>query len=295
MFQIVTDSSWDIQNGAEELNVKVIPFSMTLDGGKTYQKEDIELPVRDLYEFMVKNPNKFPKTAQPALEDYFEVFEEIAKAGNDILCFTLSSKLTGSINSALLAKTMIEDQYPNTKVEVIDTTLATVLQGIGIREITRYRDRGATIEQAASRAKEIFTTGRIFFTVENLDYLIAGGRVGKAKGAAANAFNIRPLILLKEGELFNNGVAHGRKKSLTKILNQMVDYIAENKIDVNKYTFVVGFGYDKDEGEKFFERVKSTVEETFSNPIEISLEQIGGLIGVYTGPYPIGIGMIEKA
>lgn len=295
MFQIVTDSSWDLQNGAEELNVKVIPFSMTLDGGKTYLKEDVELPVRDLYEFMVKNPSYFPKTAQPSLEDYFLVFEEIAKSGKDILCFTLSSKLTGSINSALLAKGMIEEQYPDTKVEVVDTTLATVLQGLGIREIARYRDRGATLEEAVSRAKEIFKTGRIFFTVENLDYLIAGGRVGKAKGAAANALNIRPLILLKEGELFNNGVAHGRKKSVTKIINQMVDYISENKIDVNKYTFVVGYGYDIGEGQKLLERVKTTIDETFAPNIEISAEQIGGLIGIYTGPYPIGIGMIERA
>ena len=135
----------------------------------------------------------------------------------------------------------------------------------------------------------------IFFTIGGMDYLVHGGRVGKLSGIAAGALGIKPLILLKEGEIFNNGLTRGRKKSIQKIIEQIIDYFKDNMLDVKKYRFCVGFGYDKEEAvefrEKFIEALKG-ICPSFNE--EILIRQIGATIGVHTGPHPLGVGLLQK-
>ena len=87
-----------------------------------------------------------------------------------------------------------------------------------------------------------------------MDYLVHGGRVGKLSGIAAGALGIKPLILLKEGEIFNNGLTRGRKKSKQKIVEQIISYFKDNELDINEYRFCIGFGYDKEEAIEFKEQ-----------------------------------------
>ena len=165
MYQIITDGSWDMGSArAAALSIEVVPYYVTMDG-EHYLKEIAELDVRDFYKFMVDNPKIFPKTSLPTVQDYYDVFEKYAKQGTDIICFTLSAKFSGSYNSARNAGSMILENYPVIRVTVMDTTLATLMQGLMIQEIVRFQRSGADYDALVKRADELKETCRIFFTV----------------------------------------------------------------------------------------------------------------------------------
>lgn len=296
MYQIITDGSWDMgTKRAEKLGVEVVPYYVTMDG-EHYFREIKELDVRDFYSFMVNNPKVFPKTSQPSIPDYMEAFEKYAKQGIDMICFTLSVKFSGSYNAALNAKESVNDQYPDVRIEVVDSTLATLMQGLMIQEMVRYQKAGADFDALLSRANEIIETARIFFTVENMDYLIHGGRVGKLAGISANVLNLRPMILMTQGELFPVGLARGRAQSRKKAMEKLFEHIAEQGDDPNRFAFMVGYGYNIEEGERLREEVIKKLKERWPNyEPNVDIGQIGATIGVHTGPHPLGFGLIEKS
>lgn len=295
MYKIITDGSCDLSPElVKQLNIEVVPFYVSIDGIH-HQKEIIELGIREFYQFMVDNPKVFPKTSMPSIQDYLDIFEPILKEGKDIICICITTKFSGSYNSAMNAKNMLLDKYPDMKIEIIDATVNTVLQGMLVEEAVAKKNDGASFEETIKYVNMIKETGRIFFTINGMDYLVHGGRVGKLSGIAAGALGIKPLILLKEGEIFNNGLTRGRKKSMQKIIEQIVDYFKNNGLDVKKYRFCVGFGYDKEEAIEFKEKLIDALKELcplFND--EVPIRQIGATIGVHTGPHPLGVGLLQK-
>ncbi|WP_305140004.1 DegV family protein [Thomasclavelia cocleata] len=295
MYKIITDGSCDLPlELVKQLDIDVIPFYVSIDG-INHQKEIIDLGVRDFYQFMIDNPKVFPKTSMPSIQDYIDVFEPIIKNEEDVICICITTKFSGSYNSAMNAKNMLLDKYPDAKIEIIDATVNTVLQGILVEEAVVKKNTGATFEETVKYVNLVKETGRIFFTINGMDYLVHGGRVGKLSGIAAGALGIKPLILLKEGEIFNNGLTRGRKKSKQKIVEQIISYFKDNELDINEYRFCIGFGYDKEEAIEFKEQfIKSLEQLSASFNDEIPIRQIGATIGVHTGPHPLGVGLLKK-
>ncbi|WP_279155056.1 DegV family protein [Thomasclavelia cocleata] len=295
MYKIITDGSCDLPlELVKQLDIDVIPFYVSIDG-INHQKEIIDLGVRDFYQFMIDNPKVFPKTSMPSIQDYIDVFEPIIKNEEDVICICITTKFSGSYNSAMNAKNMLLDKYPDAKIEIIDATVNTVLQGMLVEEAVVKKNTGATFEETVKYVNLVKETGRIFFTINGMDYLVHGGRVGKLSGIAAGALGIKPLILLKEGEIFNNGLTRGRKKSKQKIVEQIISYFKDNELDINEYRFCIGFGYDKEEAIEFKEQfIKSLEQLSASFNDEIPIRQIGATIGVHTGSHPLGVGLLKK-
>lgn len=292
-YQIITDGSCDLsEDYVQAMNLMVIPFYVSFDGVK-YQKEKEEVEVRQFYQKMVDNPDVFPKTSLPSVEDYTKAFTACVEQGKDIICICISTKFSGSYNSAATAKDVILDDYPDARITVIDATVNTVLQGILVLEAARMQKDGLSYEQVIEQVERIKETGRIIFTVGSMDYLIHGGRVGKVMKVAVNALRIRPMILLKEGEIFPFGIARSRNKSLQKILEKLRSHFEEVKESPDDYKIIIGYGYDYEEAKDFREKLLESLRE-YSNVSDIELFQIGATIGVHTGPYPIGVGLIRK-
>lgn len=295
MYQIVSDGSCDLDESLiQENNIQVVPFYITKDG-KTHQKEKEELSVEDLYQFMVDHTDIFPKTSMPSVEDYIQVFEPLLKAGKDIICICITTKFSGSYNSANAAKQMLEDDYPEYKITIIDATVNTVLQGLLVLEAAHMQKNGYDYQKVIDQIEKIKSTGRIFFTVGNFEYLIHGGRIGKVAGVAAKTLGIKPLIVLQDGEIFASGVTRGRIKSKRKVIENAIKHFQENHIDPSTYAFCVGYGYDAQEGELFKKDLLAALKKKYPNFDEpILVQHIGATIGVHTGPYPIGVGILEK-
>ena len=107
MYKIVTDGSCDLSvERVKELEIKVVPFYVSIDG-VNHQKEIVDLNIRDFYQFMIDNPKVFPKTSMPSIQDYLDVFTPLLKAGNDIICICITTKFSGSFNSAINAKNIL--------------------------------------------------------------------------------------------------------------------------------------------------------------------------------------------
>ena len=292
--QIISDGSLDLpEELTKEKNIEVVPFYVSFDG-ETYRKEMQEIGVREFYQEMVDHPNVFPKTSMPAVYDYYEVFQKYAEQNIPMICICITKKFSGSMQSALTAQNMIQEEYPDAKITVMDCTFNTVLQGMFVLEACKLRDMGLSYEQIVETLLPIRETGRIFFTIGNIDYLKHGGRIGKLKGIAAEALKIKPLITLKEGEIFNSGIARSRQKSMQKVVDMAEKYMDEIKAKPGEYTFCIGFGYDYEEAVAFREMLKDLVKERLGIE-EIGIYQIGATIGVHTGPYPIGVGILKRA
>lgn len=292
-FQIISDSSCDLTpEFSAKHNVKIVPFYVSFDK-ETYYKEIEELPIRDLYGKMIDQPDLFPKTSLPSIEDYISTFEPFVKEGIPVICICISSKFSGSFNAATNAKNILLDDYPNAKIAVIDSQLVTVLQGLYVNEAIRMRDHGLSFEDTVNHLERIKTTGRIFFTTADISYLKSGGRIGKLMSLANNALKIKPLILFKEGELFPVGVTRSRKKSLSKIMEMLKKHLTELNDDIGNYLIVTGYGYDQEEGHQFCDAILSDLK-SYSNIDSIESLQIGATIGVHTGPHPIGVCVLKR-
>lgn len=292
--QIITDGSCDLPKElTKEKDIKVVPFYVSFDG-ETYLKEMEELDIREFYQKMVDHPNVFPKTSMPSVDDYYQVFEPLAKEGVPMICICITTKFSGSMQSATTARDMILEQYPDARINVIDATVNTVLQGLYVLEACRLRDLGWEYDRLVKRILEIRESGRIFFTIGSIDYLKHGGRIGKLAGIAGSALKIKPLITLKAGEIFNSGISRNREKSMLKVIDMLKEYLDEVHAKPGEYSFAVGFGYDYEEACRFKEKLRDLVKERLGID-EITIYQIGATIGVHTGPYPIGVGIIRRA
>ncbi len=292
--QIISDGSCDLPKKLTEArDIKVVPFYVSFDS-ETYLKEMEELDIREFYQKMVDNPTVFPKTSMPSVDDYYRVFEPLAKEGTAMICICITTKFSGSMQSANTAKDMILEQYPEAKLTVIDATVNTVLQGLYVLEACRLRDLGWEYERLVRRILEIRESGRIFFTIASIDYLKHGGRIGKLAGLAGSALKIKPLITLKTGEIHNSGIARNREKSMAKVVEMLKAYLDEVKAEPGEYSFAVGYGYDYEEACRFKEMLRDLVRERLGIE-EIEIFQIGATIGVHTGPHPIGVGIIRRA
>lgn len=292
--QIVSDGSLDLsQEITIEHDIEVVPFYVSFDS-ETYQKEMVELGVRDFYNEMVEHPDVFPKSSMPSVDDFYQVFEKSAKEQIPVICVCITRKFSGSLQSATVAKEMIEEEYPDAKITLIDSTVNTVLQGLFVLEACRLRDMGLGYEEIVEKILPIRETGRIFFTIGSIDYLRHGGRIGKLAGIAAGALGIKPMITLKEGEIFSSGLARNRIKSMKKVVDMTKNYLDEIDAKPGEYNFCIGYGYDYDEAVRFREMIKDLIKERLGID-EIGIYQIGATIGVHTGPYPLGVGIIKKA
>ena len=291
-YQIISDGSCDLpQELIKEKNIDVVPFYVSFDG-ETYKKETIEIGVREFYQEMVDNTGVYPKTSCPSPKDFYDAFEKYAKENIPVICICITVKFSGSLQSAENARNMILEDYPEAKIEVINARINTVLQGLYVLEACRLRDAGYGYEETMKRLKAIRDTGRIFFTVGDLEYLKHGGRIGKLAGIAATILGVKPLITLKEGEIFSSGIARSRKKSMSKVIDLLLEYIKEVSADMKEYSLCIGYGYSYEEAEELRQMLLKSLSEYEIE--DIPMYQIGAAIGVHTGPYPIGVGIIKR-
>lgn len=289
MFQIISDSACDLtEEYAAAHQVGIVPLYVTVDG-ENYKRDKVELKTRELYRQMVED-GAYPKTSLPSVEDYAEACRPYVEAGEPVIIITISSHLSGSANSARMAKEELLEDYPDAQIEVIDSLCNTVQQGLYVNEAVRMRDAGVSFETAVQKLLKMRETSRIFFTIGSLEYMKKGGRIGKLAVLAGDKLGIRPLIVLVCGEVTVGGVARTRKKSMDMAINLCKKFFADPEHRMEDYMFCVGYGYDIEEGLAFKERVESE----FGVTCIANGEQIGAVSCVHTGPYPVGIGVVPK-
>lgn len=294
-FCIVSDGSCDLpEDITRKKDISIVHFYVSFDG-VDYKKEGIDIPLAEFYQQMVEHPKSYPKSAAPSPDDFYQVFESRVKAEQkDIICICISSKLSASAQSAEIAKNMIQENYPDVKVTVLDSLSTTLMQGAYVLEVCRMRDAGYTSDEAAAAMQCLIKTGRILFTVGDLDYLQHGGRIGKVTSIAGTLLNVKPLITLQDGEIHSSGIRRGRRKSLTGVIDLLISYLKDNNCTPDDCQILIGYCYDYDEACRFKEMTIAELKKIYGIVTDIPICRIGATIGVHAGPYSIGYGIIRR-
>ena len=293
-FAVIGDSSCDLSpEEADRSTVTLVPFYVSFDG-VTYRREGVEMAIRDFYEEMVRCPGVFPKTSMPSMEDYLGAFRPLAEAGTPALCLCISTKFSGSYGCAVTAAGLLREEYPQWELRVMDSRLATALQGELVREAVRLRDEGCGLEEACRRLEAVIPTARILFTVGSLDYLRTGGRIGKVASVVTGALGVKPIIVLKEGEIFPDGIFRSREKGKARLVDLTRRYLLSCGDDPAAYRFITGYGYDYREAQIFRDDMLAMLGE-LCGLTSLGIAQIGATIGVHTGPHPLGVGLLKRA
>lgn len=288
-YEIFSDSSCDMsQEQVEKYKVNIIPFYVTLNQ-EDYRKENEEISKDEFYHTLIEK-KIVPKTSLPSVEDYMRAFQQAIEQGKDILCICLTHSFSGSYQSAMNAKMILKEKYENTKIIIIDSIQATGGQGLLVIQAAKMKEEGYSLEDNADKLEEIKYTARIMFTLDTLEYLQKGGRIGKAKVLAGTMLNLKPLIQMKDTELIPFSNVRGRKKALDKIVTMLEEYFQETGEDYSDYEFGTIHAMAEEEAVK----VQSNVENIIGKPIEYPLFQIGVTIGTYTGTRVVGVCFIRK-
>lgn len=285
-FVILSDSSCDLpEDLKKEYNIDVVPFYVSFDK-ENYLKENIDININDFYK-KVTNEKIIPKTSLPSMEDYSNHFKKHLENGLDILCFTLCSELSGSYQSAVNAANIILEDYPDRKILVIDSKKATVAQGLLVIEASKMQKAGFSLEETYQKMENLKQEGIIIFTIDSLEHLQKGGRIGKASALAGSLLNIKPILLLLNGVLEPHSKVRGRKKSLSEVLKIFDEYIDK---DISKYQIAIAHAYCKDEAIE----LEKALNEKYNINLSYPIFDIGITIGAHTGATAIGIGFIKK-
>lgn len=288
-YQIFSDSSCDLPDSLlKEHNIKLIPFYVSFDQ-ETYFKENIEISKETFYD-TIASKHIVAKTSLPSVQDYINEFKTSLKEGLDIICLCLTHKFSGSYQSAVNAKYILEEQYPKANIIVIDSIQATAGQGLLLLQMAYMKNSGFSIVEMNERLKQMKNKSRIMFTVDTLDYLSKGKRIGKVAALAGNMLDIKPLIQLKDAELIPYSKVRGRKKSLEKIFTMVEEYFTETGENPKDYDFCIANATTMEDAKYLQTRVEKFIDRKISYPVF----QIGVTIGTYTGPGAIGICFVKK-
>ncbi len=286
-YQIISDSSCDIPKSIlDTLDIGIVPYYASFDT-VNYHKELIDLTADEFYE-KVKEQKVFPKTSLPPIQDYIDVFEPYLKEGKDILCICLTAKFSGSFQSANNAKNILLETYPDSRIEIMDSISVTGTQGLLVQEACRMRDAGFDLDKLISLLDELKNTSKINFTVDSLDFLQHGGRIGKAAAFAGTILNVKPIIVMKNGELSPEGKVRGHKKALKTVLDMTKKEIGDAKEDYH----VCIIRAEKEKLPAAEELAADLKAEGFD--VNDQIWTVGITIGTHAGPTAVGICYIKK-
>ncbi len=285
-FVLATDSSCDLPHSfIADNNILFIPFYVSFDG-LTYKKEISELSLEQFYKTM-RSSVVYPKSSLPTISDYIDAFAPVLKSGKDILCFCLSQKFSGSYQSAVNAANILQEEYAERKIIVVDSSCATQTQGAILFKAAQFKAMGLTLDAVNEKIKPIIDNSKIYFTVGSLEYLQRGGRVGKASALAGTILNIKPVLSLYSGELHPEAKIRGRKKSLSELARLTLE---ETKGNIAAFEFGIVHADCIEEANQLIDLLKTEYNIITTLP----LSMIGVTIGAHTGPDTIGVSIIPK-
>ena len=278
MIQIITDSTSDVRPTEwEKLGVSVIPLSLNF-GEKSYL-DGIDLTNEAFFE-MLANTEQLPTTSQINPSNFSLVFQEYTDAGDDVVGIFISSKLSGTYNSAIIAAREVNPD----KIFVVDSKTGTFGLAIVVREAVKMRDAGLCAAEIAANIKKLIKRVRLVAMVDTLKYLRMGGRISATTAFVGDILNIRPIVDVKDGMIHNVGKVRGKRSVMQFILK----YLNDHPLDTN-LTFAIGHSNNSQGCNSLREFLKShlPVDKAF-------IGEIGAIIGTYIGPGAFGIAYFEK-
>lgn len=265
--KIITDSTSDIsQDLADELGIRVVPVYVRFND-RVY-RDGVDIQSDDFYKMLATSPHH-PATSQPTPEDFVSVYKEYCDDVDGIISIHVSSKVSGTCNSALIARKMLESKCP---IEVIDSQFTSAGLTLVTMAAARLAKAGKDLAAIAAEARRTIGRVHMFGIFETMKYLARSGRVSKTIVTAANILNVMPLLTFREGEIVRAGLV----RSFSKGMDRLYSFV-ENKKDIAELVIVHSVIPEK------AEELKKRLGWLFPEE-QIRIMKLGAGLGVHGGP-----------
>ena len=277
MIRFLVDTSSDYTvDEVKEKGMELVPLHITL--GEADYRDAYDLTKEGFYELLTSS-EEVPKTSQPSPQDFVEAFEEAEEKGDDLICILLSSKLSGTFQSAVLSKDIVEYD----KIHLVDSLGATHMIRLMAYYGQELAKEGKTAEEIVAALNEMKSKIKVLAVVDTLEYLCKGGRVSRAAAAIGEMAKVKPMITVSEGEVGVIGKSLGKNKAIGSLLKALGECEVDERFPMYSVSSVGTENCDAfekrltAEGYEFKERV-----------------QLGATIGTHVGPGAFGVIFVTK-
>lgn len=272
--RVITDSSAYLpRQYVDQLNISVLPLTLTLDGQE--YRDGVDIQASEYYNRLAKT-DSLPKTSQVSVGAFEEIYRELLDQGFAVLAMPLSSGLSGTHESAVQAL----EAFPGAPIEVLETRLVSMALSFQVLAAARAAAQGANLAECKAIAEEAYPKIGVYFTVENLKYLAAGGRINSAKRLLGTALRIKPVLEIREGkiELLESVI------TTRKAVERMVELVARNVAGKSPVRVSVFHANVPEMAQELLDRVVKQF-----NAVEGILSEVSPAIGSHVGPGTISI------
>ena len=274
MVSIITDSSCDLPKDVlKEYNIQVVPLKITIDGREYVELQDI---TAGEFAEKMKASRGLPKTSQPSPESFRDAFERArekppGKADSKVLCLTISSELSGTYQSACLARDLTEHRE---NIKVFDTLGGSIGHGLQVLKAAEMAEEGASLEEIIDALETHREEMNIFILLDTLENIVKGGRLGRVQGTVAGMLNIKILLEGVKGRVELLEKRRGR----SKIIRRLFEIVDERRGDFSQKVF--GITHVNNERDALV--LKEEIIRRFQ-PRDVIIYEMGGTMGTYAG------------
>ena len=275
--KVITDSTSDLpQDLADSLGIELVPANIHF-GNETF-KDGVDLSPDDFYDRLTHG-DTFPRTSQPSPGEFVQVYERLGKEADAIVSMHISSKLSGTYNSAVQGK---QEANANCPIEVIDSQQGTIALGLAALAAARVANDGGTADDVTNAARD--TAGRAVCTalLDTLEYLQKGGRIGKAGAMLGSLLKIKPIIIIRDGEVQQFAKERTLNRALARLEQGARDLAPIEELGVMYST-------ERDDAV----RVADSLSDLLPEGKEPIIARIGPAIGAHAGPGAVGVGVLR--
>ena len=278
MIRIVVDTGANMTPELrEQFHVLAVPLYVSF--GTTSYRDEVEL-TKEQFLKLLKEGKHHPITSQPTPNDFAEVFRPLLASGNEIICISISSKLSGTYASAAAAKKMLDAEFGGeAPISVVDTPFVSMGQGFLAIEAERMAQKGAPRADIVEALNALAQRINILFLLDTLEYLRRGGRIGRAQALIGGMLNVKPMIEIKNGALEPLERARSRVAGLKRLLEIVQERAGDGNLHVAALHFAAAEEVAKLEAEL---RARFKIAELYTS-------EIGPVIATHGGPGIIGL------
>lgn len=275
---IVTDSTCDIEKSIlDKMNVDMVPLTVIF--GEENFRDGVDITKKEFFEKLASSTVN-PTTSQPTPELFLEVFNKHKAEGNEVVYIGISSVLSGTMQSAKIAKEMCDYD----KIYLVDSLSATAGIDMLVRVACAMRDNGETAKAIVERIEQLVPKVRIYAYVDTLKYLVRGGRVSKVAGAIGGALGVKPLIAVGDGAVVSIGTARGQKLAFDKLCS----IVKDADIDTSLPMMLLN-----SENEENMRLMEVYMQENGVN-YDWNYGEVGSVIGTHVGPGAVAVAYFVK-
>ena len=277
MIKIFVDSVSDMPDEyLEKNNITMIPLTVNLNGISHEDRSGITL---DQFFDEIRSTNTFPTTSAPAPYDFIQAFQPAVDAGDSIICFTMSSNSSSTYQSACIAKS----NFPDAKIDIIDTKCAGMCQGINAIKAARMILSGKSHDEIVAASQKRVPRLKTFVLLETMEFLRRGGRISAIKALLASVLSIKPVIEYMASTDGSIKLVHN-SRGFKKSINWMVETTQSLKKDFSNGILAIEYSTDPEPAYT----LKSMLEKIYKLG-EVIIARIGKVVGSHVGPKGVGI------